>query len=153
MKRIFAIGLIFSLCFACKPGVPKDLIQPDQMEKVLYDIHLADGYIGAQGKPDTVKIVASSYYKGIYNKFKIDSATYVKSLNYYYNNPVTLSKMYENIIKQLENERKRNDKRIEIETIETQRKNLAKSTQVFDVSKLAEGRPKFEFSQNPFSFL
>ena len=152
MKRIFAIGLIFSLCFACKPGVPKELIQPDKMEKVLFDIHMVDGYIGAQAKQDTVKIVASSYYNGIYKKFKIDSATYVKSLNYYYNNPVTLAKMYENIIKQLENERKRNDKRIEIETIETQKKNLAKNTQALDVSKLGVGRPKFEFGQNPFSF-
>ena len=152
MKRIFAIGLIFSLCFACKPGVPKELIQPDKMEKVLFDIHMADGYIGTQAKLDTVKIVASSYYNGIYKKFKIDSATYVKSLNYYYKNPVTLAKMYENIIKQLENERKRNDKRIEIETIETQKKNLAKNTQALAVSKLDVGPPKFEFSQNPFSF-
>ena len=40
-----ALGLL--LITACKPGVPKDVIQPDDMEDILYDFHLAQG-VGAR---------------------------------------------------------------------------------------------------------
>jgi len=150
MKKFFAICIICSLCYACKPGVPDDVIQPDKMEKVLLAIHIVDGYIGVQPKPDTAKIIASSYYKGIYKKFSIDSATYIKSLDYYYNHPDLLTKMYEKVMKALEEERTRNDKRINNEAKEEQMKYAAKHTQALAVLKDG-GRPKFNFDQNPFT--
>ncbi len=152
MKNIFAIIIICSLLYACKPGVPDDVIQPDKMEKVLLDIHIVDGYIGAQPKPDTVKIIASSYYKGIYKKFDIDSATYTRSLNYYYNNPDVLTKMYEYVMKELEKKRKENDKRIETEAKDQQNAYLAKQARVLDVSNIGVGKPKFNFTANPFNY-
>jgi hypothetical protein len=152
MKNIFAIMIICSFFYACKPGVPSDVIQPDKMEKVLFDIHIVDGYIGTQPKPDTVKIIASSYYKGIYKKFAIDSATYNRSLNYYYNHPDVLTKMYEYVMKELEKTRKTNDKRIETEARDEQHKYLAKHARVLDVSNIGVGRPKFNFTVNPFTY-
>lgn len=127
MKRILAVIILCVLVYACKPGIPKDVIQPDKMEKVLYDIHAVDGYIGALQKPDTAKIVASSFYKGVYKKFNIDSAIYAKSLGYYFTRPDLLNKMYENLMKQFELERKRNDKRVDNEILAQQRKDQAKS--------------------------
>ena len=97
MNRIFYL-IIITLCFyACKPGIPKDIIQPDKMQQVLIDIHLVDGYISTLPGIDTAKKVGSSYYKGIYDKFEIDSALYNNSLDYYYKHPDVMKKMYDSI--------------------------------------------------------
>ena len=101
MKKIFATLIISIVFFACKPGIPKDVIQPEQMEKVLYDIHVVDGYVSILGGQDTAKKVASAYYKGVYKKFNIDSAIYNKSLDYYYKHPPILKKIYDSITVQL----------------------------------------------------
>lgn len=97
MNRIFYL-IIITICFyACKPGIPKDIIQPDKMQQVLIDIHLVDGYISTLPGIDTAKKVGSSYYKGVYDKFEIDSALYNNSLNYYYKHPDIMKKMYDSI--------------------------------------------------------
>ena len=101
MQRFLILIILFILIQGCKPGIPKDIIQPDKMEKVLYDIHLVEGYLGTFSNKDTIKIVASSYYNGVYKKFGIDSSIYNKSMNYYYSHPVILDEMYINLEKSL----------------------------------------------------
>jgi Domain of unknown function (DUF4296) len=97
MNRIFYF-IIISICFyACKPGIPKDILQPDKMQQVLIDIHLVDGYISTLPSLDTAKKVGSSFYKGIYKKYDIDSAIYNTSINYYYKHPDLMKKMYDSI--------------------------------------------------------
>jgi len=82
---------------ACKPGVPSELIQEEEMTEILYDIHVADAYISMIYVPDSARRVAAAYYKGIYKKYDIDSALYAKSLNYYSERPDVFSKMYEGV--------------------------------------------------------
>lgn len=102
MKRFFAVLLVCLGLYACKPGIPKDIIQPDKMEKVLFDIHVVDGYISTMSPTaDSTKKIASAYYKGVYKKFQIDSVLYNKSLNYYYQHADLLKKMYDNVTTQL----------------------------------------------------
>jgi hypothetical protein len=125
MKRIFSIIFLTALIFSCKPGVPKEVIQPDEMEKVLFDIHIVDGYINANPFPDSAKAIASAYYKGIYKKFDIDSATYTKSLDYYYAHPDVMKVMYEHISDKLAKAR---DKQSKIEMLE--QKALAKADSI-----------------------
>lgn len=90
----------------CKPGIPKDLIQPDKMALVLHDIHVFDGYINAITYSDSAKKVAASYYNGIYKKFGIDSALYARSLDYYNRNPRVMTEIYTNVVNRLEKEKK-----------------------------------------------
>jgi len=96
MKR--TIKLLFVLLFlaACKPGIPTDIIQPDDMALVLNDIHIVDGYITSV-LPDSSKIIAASLYKGIYNKFGVDSAKFYKSMDYYYKNPKVMDEIYKKV--------------------------------------------------------
>ena len=61
MKRFLSIIIFFIFTQGCKSGIPKDIIQPNKMEKVLFDIHVVDGYIGTMINQDTTKIIASSY--------------------------------------------------------------------------------------------
>lgn len=137
---------------ACKPGIPKNVIAPDKMELVLFDIHATDGYIGLLPRQDTAKIVASSYYKGIYAKFDIDSAKYSRSLAYYYNHPEVLNLIYENLGKKFEEERKKNDARLDKDAKEEQKKELARNAKPLVVPVGQTGPPKFNFGVNPFSF-
>ena len=151
MKRILAIIIICISFYACKPGIPKNVIQPDKMEKVLYDMHAVDGYITTLQAQDVAKKVASSYYKGVYTKFDIDSATYTKSLDYYFMRPDLLNKMYENISKKFEGERKINDKRVDAEVMAERRKELAKNTKaLFYVSTAPT---PYSMLINPFTFV
>ncbi len=151
MKRFFIITIICITFYACKPGVPSSVIQPDKMEKVLFDIHTVDGYLGTLPTMDTAKIVASSYYKGVYKKFDIDSATYTESLKYYYNHPDVLNKIYENLMKQFENEKKKDDKRLNEEANALQRKILAQQNQALSVPKSVIGAPPVIITENPFT--
>ncbi len=106
--KIFLTVITFILFFsACKPGIPKEIIQPKQMEKVLFDIHIVDGYLSNIPKQDSAKTIAAAYYKGIYKKFEIDSALYNKSLNYYYKNPNELNNIYKNVLINLKKQREK----------------------------------------------
>lgn len=110
MKKILFPGMVFFLLFGCKSPVPKDIIQPDDMRKILYDIHIADGYVNTIPMPDSAKKVAASFYKGIYKKYGIDSAAYSKSMNFYYTHPDLMSSMYDKIKEELKTAKAKIDK-------------------------------------------
>jgi hypothetical protein len=103
MTRFFVALCCALILFACKPEVPKDIIKPEEMEKILYDIHLVDGYVNYIPTPDSAKKVSAPYFTGIFKKYGIDSATHARSMAYYYKNPDQFLKIYENIGKRLAN--------------------------------------------------
>lgn len=149
MKRFLTICIsCISLFYACKPGVPKDIIQPAQMEKILFDIHIVDGYIGSLSLQDTAKIVASRYYKAIYKKFNIDSATYNKSMDYYYDHADVLEKMYSNLSKRFQKEVDQNN----LMTLKQEQDALKQKTDFKALSTQPSNRSGKVVTTNPFSF-
>ncbi|TCD08416.1 DUF4296 domain-containing protein [Pedobacter frigidisoli] len=106
MKRLMWALMASVLWFGCKPSIPSDIIQTDRMEKILYDMHIVDGYLSTIYVVDSAKKVAASYYNGIYKKFDTDSVEYNRSLIYYNNNPKELELMYKNIQKALAKQKK-----------------------------------------------
>lgn len=102
MRRFCWACLALIVVEGCKPGIPKNIIQPDKMNAILYDIHLADGYITTIPNQDSAKKTSAAYYKGIYKKFAIDSVLYTHSMNYYYDHPDLMADMYTTITKRLE---------------------------------------------------
>ncbi|WP_233164634.1 DUF4296 domain-containing protein [Pedobacter sp. ASV28] len=105
MNRFFAIVFLTILLYGCKPGIPKDIVQPPEMEKILTDIHIVDGYVASMSSPDSAKKVTAPIYKGIFKKYGIDSAMHAKSMDYYYRHPNILVKMYDNITSRLEKQK------------------------------------------------
>ena len=99
MRRFFTVGLLSIVLYSCKPGIPKDIIQPVAMENILFDIHVVDGYSTVLALPsmDSTKKVIAPYYKGVYKKYGVDSALYARSLDYYYKNPQLLKEMYDHL--------------------------------------------------------
>jgi len=110
MRRLYWAGLVLILLAGCKPKVPKDILQPEMMVPVLYDMHIADGYISTIPVPDSARRVATSYYKAIYKKYGIDSARYTKSMNYYYDHVDILSEMYKDVTADLKKSKDSVDK-------------------------------------------
>lgn len=123
-KGLFSVVMILVM-LGCKPPVPKDIIQPDQMGKILYDIHVVDGYVNTIPKPDSAKMVAASYYKGVYKKFAIDSASYNKSLDFYYKHPDLMNPIYVQLQTDLKSAKAKEDK-IVADSISKATKKLAK---------------------------
>lgn len=110
----------------CKPGVPKDLIQPDKMALVLHDIHIFDGYVNTISNIDTPKAVAASYYMGIYKKFAIDSALFTRSMNYYNAHPKIMNEIYDGVVKRLDKEKKAFIKADSLENVKILKQQKAK---------------------------
>lgn len=110
MRRLIGVVMCIVALAGCKPKVPENIIAPDKMQNILYDIHVIDGYISTIMLPDSSKKVAAAYYKGIYKKFGIDSAKYAQSMNYYYKHPKDLDNMYKSIAKVLTKQQKAMEK-------------------------------------------
>ncbi|MHA4895451.1 DUF4296 domain-containing protein [Pedobacter sp. PWIIR3] len=96
MKSYIYIVIFLLFASSCKPGIPSDIIQPDEMALVLNDIHITDGLISTY-QPDSAKILAAAFYNGIYKKYNIDSAKYYKSMDYYYKNPTVMDGIYKKV--------------------------------------------------------
>jgi len=151
MKRFFVLIISCLLLYACKPGIPREIIQPDKMEKVLFDVHVVDGYITTITSKDTATRVASSYYKGIYKKFDIDSAMYATSMTYYYSHPEVLDKIYDNVTKLFTEEKRKNDKVVEEESRRAQNKLLAKGKKYLSLDEYPVIPVNFAVNSNPFN--
>ncbi|WP_316831588.1 DUF4296 domain-containing protein [Pedobacter aquatilis] len=110
MRRLITVLVIASIIVGCKEKMPPNIIAPDKMQNILFDIHVVDGYISTIALPDSSKKVAAAYYKGIYKKFGIDSAKYAQSMSYYYQHPKDLDKIYKNITQRLSKQQKKMEK-------------------------------------------
>jgi len=103
-KLVWAfLAVVFIL--GCKPKAPEGIIEREKMEKILFDIHLIDGYISTIYVQDSAKKVGAAYYKGIFKKYDTDSIQYTASLKYYNSNPDQLEEMYKVISKKLDNQK------------------------------------------------
>lgn len=103
MKSLLALfcGLIFFA--SCNNGnEPKDLIKKKEMVNVLIDMHLADASLDYVHNNDSLLIFAKNKYNYIFKKYKIDSAAFSNSLNYYSSNSDKLATIYKSVLDSLE---------------------------------------------------
>ena len=142
---ILPVIFLFLFIIGCKPPVPKDLIQPEQMGKILYDIHLVDSYLNTIPNVDSSKVIAASYYKGIYKKFNVDSALYNKSMNFYADNPEIFSEIYKGLTAQLSKQKSDIVKADSLEGVKIKKLAVAKAKK--DSLKLLDSIKKFPSSK------
>lgn len=110
MKKVCWAVLLAVVFAGCKPKIPDHIIQPQKIRAVLYDMHIIDGYITGIPNPDSAKKVSAAYYKGCYKKFGIDSASYARSMNYYFDHPESLSSIYKDVTERLKKSKDSIDK-------------------------------------------
>lgn len=103
-KSVFICLSIFSfliIVVSCKPSIPSKYLQPDEMEDVLYDYHLAMS-IANQNAEDTIRIKA--YQQAVFSKYGITEEQFAASLQYYIRHTEKLQDIYEDLSKRYENE-------------------------------------------------
>lgn len=95
-RRYIVIPLALLLLSACKPEVPSQIIQPGEMEDVLYDYYLAQGMAmtpTAEGNDYTHEYNRRLALK----KYGYTQADFDSSMVWYYNHLEDLFKIYERV--------------------------------------------------------
>ncbi len=101
MKRILLIVLVGALLSCNNSKVPKDILPPDKMEKVLWDMIQADRYAIQYLAKDSAKIDVKTetfkLYEEVFRIHKTNRQEFSKSFNYYMNNPKLNQVLYDSI--------------------------------------------------------
>ena len=92
-----------SLMTGCGNSMPKEVIPPAKMEKVLYDYHLAIGISSRLPSSEDYKKQAFKNY--LFKKHDITSAQFDSSMVWYTRNSYELSKIYQNLDKRFSREK------------------------------------------------
>lgn len=96
---LLVVGLLLS---ACKPSVPTEIIQPDDMEDLLYDYYVAQNITGDSRDGNDYR---TKYNYGlVFKKYGVTEAEFDSSLVYYYNHLEDLYKIYEGVQARLSDE-------------------------------------------------
>lgn len=84
---------------SCKPGVPREYIQPDDLEDILYDYYIARS-MATRG--DSVDYKQKAYRLAVLRQHGVTEAEFDSSLIYYYKNAERLNKIYSAVSARLE---------------------------------------------------
>lgn len=95
---LMAMALLVAMV-SCKPSAPSDVIQPDVMEDLLYDYHLADAM--ARQAPGNYDQNVISYHVAVMKKYGVTTAEFDSSMVYYMRHATLLHDMYENIAERM----------------------------------------------------
>lgn len=108
MKKKYVIGgcllaLVGGLC-GCGKKIPSDVIQPEVMEPLLYDYHLATTLSSDLVYTENYK--KDAYLNYVFQKHHVTEAEFDSSMVWYSRHTVHLTAMYENLQKRFEEEGK-----------------------------------------------
>lgn len=96
--RWFLIAALM-LTTSCGKEIPGNIIQPDKMESILYDYHLAMGMSNNLKNTDK-----EAYKKYVFRKHRIDEALFDSSMVWYTREAQELVSIYENLEKRFKRE-------------------------------------------------
>lgn len=103
MKRSLTYLLVLMLVVACKPTVPSEYIQPDDLEDILYDYHLALA-MSRQKAGNDANFNRSLYFHSVLSKHGVTKAEFDSSLVYYYSHAYRLKDIYSEVNQRLSDE-------------------------------------------------
>lgn len=103
MKRFLGILLVIIFFVACGKSRPKDIFPEPKMIDILFDLHLADGYINSYPM-DSIEQKKINPYLSVYQKYGTDSAEVRRNLDYYAAHPQDMENVYAQISKRLKSE-------------------------------------------------
>lgn len=95
--NVLVIAMLLVLA-GCKPGVPDEVIQPDDMEDILYDYYIAQGIATLPGQQSGSEDYRRDlYFNSVLNKHGVTRAEFDSSLVYYYTRADRFVEIYKNI--------------------------------------------------------
>ncbi len=106
MKHSLPLFLVLLMVIGCKPTVPSQYIQPDDMEDILYDYHMAKA-LAQDGLGDAGGMEYHIYIRSVLLKHEVTEAEFDSSLVYYYGHIDRLKSIYAHVNERLEEEAER----------------------------------------------
>ena len=86
---------------SCAPGTPDQYIQPDELEDILYDLHLAQGMVYQGEDYKQYDYNRMLYHAAVLKKHGITQAELDSSMVYYYKRADRLDDIYKRVAKRL----------------------------------------------------
>jgi hypothetical protein len=89
-----------------KQNVPNNVLSPDKMRSVLYDVFRADELMGIYLPKDSsykAPVKRAGIYQTVFNAHKISRDDFKRSMNYYESHPDLLKKILDSLQKQVNN--------------------------------------------------
>ena len=100
--RMLVVGCGLWLLSACKPGVPSHLIQPDELEEILYDYHIAQAM--ADTGNDSVNFKRYAYVRAALEKHGVTEAEFDTTMIWYSAHATYLNDIYKRLHERYSNE-------------------------------------------------
>lgn len=100
-RRLSYVVVSLLVLVACKPQVPAEFIQPDDMEDILYDYHVSQAMARSEMESDYQKDL---YFKAVLKKHNVSEADFDSSLVYYYSHVDRLRDIYGHVNERLSEE-------------------------------------------------
>ena len=100
LRRSHIAFLLLVLLSACTPKVPKEYIQPDDMEDILYDYFVSQGIAKEEGL-DNSDYKRELYFEAVLKKYNLTRADFDTSLVYYYTRSDRFVKVWKNVQERL----------------------------------------------------
>lgn len=88
----------------CKPGVPREVIQPDEMEDILFDYYLSQALAAHVAQDKRATFEKNAYYHAVLKKHGVTEAQFDSSLVYYYTHAEDFNDIYKNVVRRMEGE-------------------------------------------------
>ncbi len=110
MKMISRVWCMFAgvvstmLIVSCKPQVPSEYIQPDEMEDILYDYHLVQSIANQETETGSSSFNKHLLYLAVLKKYGVTEAEFDSSLVYYYTHAKTFNEIYSKVESRMEAE-------------------------------------------------
>ena len=101
---VFALLLLTALT-ACKPTVPKEFIQPGDLEDILYDYHVGQAMAMEERGPHA-DLERTKYFLAVLKKYGLTQAEFDSSMVYYYSHLDRLKPIYLDVNQRLADEAK-----------------------------------------------
>ena len=103
-RRHIVYLFLLVLLSACTPRVPKEYIQPDDMEDILYDYFVSQGIArdrSDEGGDRVIDYHRELYFEAVLKKYDITRAEFDSSLVYYYTRSDRFVKIWKNVQERL----------------------------------------------------
>ena len=94
------------LMVGCKPKVPSEYIQPDDLEDILYEYHVAES-MARNGNSMDADYNQTKYFLAVLEKHNVTEAVFDSSLVFYYSHAERLKNIYSNVYERLANDAKK----------------------------------------------
>ncbi len=104
-KKIIILVTVMTVLVACKPSTPSKYIQPEEMENLLYDFHIARSMaMNDFSSYDDQSFRKTLYWKAALQKHHVSEAQFDSSLVYYYTRADRFADMYKHVLTRLQDE-------------------------------------------------